>query len=139
MNNTNTSRLPELLLHLRRKINERMRDNNLKHDLTIVQLEVLWFVGQAKNQSMDAIAHHLNVKPPTATALIEKLEKQELVHRARNDEDRRVVHIRLTQKAKKQINEVQKQKTKILDEITACLSVNDKAELERIIARIIEE
>ena len=138
MNNTNTSHLPELLLHLRRKINERMRDNNLKHDLTIAQLEVLWFVGQAKNQSMDAIAHHLNVKPPSATALIEKLEKQELVHRERDDEDRRVVHIRLTQKAKKQINGLQKQKTKILDEITACLSVKDRTELERIIARIIE-
>jgi DNA-binding MarR family transcriptional regulator len=139
MNNTNTSHLPELLLHLRRKINERMRDNNLKHDLTIAQMEVLLFVGQAKNQSMDAIAHHLNVKPPSATALIEKLEKQELVQRAHDDKDRRVVHIRLTQKAKKQINGLQKQKTKILDEITACLSVNDKAELERIISLMIKK
>jgi DNA-binding MarR family transcriptional regulator len=131
--------LGELLLAFRRKISTSTKRNPLKDELSFSQLEALWFVGLSGKKSMEAIASYLKITPPSATALIEKMERKGLVRRERDSADRRVVFISVEDKVKKRLLFEWDQKEKVLDRLVSKLSLKDRESLERIIRKLIEK
>ncbi|MES2225643.1 MAG: MarR family transcriptional regulator [Patescibacteria group bacterium] len=137
MKDTTKNSLSELLLALRRKINESVKEKGLKDELTVSQFEVLWFIGPAGRKSMESIATYLNIKPPSVTVLIDKLEKAGLVTREKDGEDRRIIHIVLTEKTKQQLVAFKEKKEAVFNELLSRLSSKDAQELERILLLLI--
>lgn len=135
---TNKSNLLELMLGFRRKINESTKESSLKKELTISQFETLWFIGFDGKRSMESIADFLKITPPSATSMINKMEKRGLVSRKRDVKDKRIVYISLTTSTKNHLKSMRKNKEKVLCNIVSKLSQNDKKHLERIIKIIIE-
>ena len=67
--------LSDLLLALRRQLIDSTKDHHFKSELTGSQLEVLWLVGSAGSINMEGIATYLGIKPPSVTAMIDKMER----------------------------------------------------------------
>ena len=132
--------LPDLLLVLRRKINECIKPGKLKEDLTTSQIEVLKFLHHAEGQtSMEMIAKHLHIRPPSVTTIIDKMEKLKLILREKDPNDRRITNIALTKEIQKKITAIGKQKEKFFVQMMTKLSAKDKAELERILLVLTEK
>lgn len=82
---------------------------NLLLDCTKNELFILWLLYRHKEVNMTQIAEYVNVPLNTATGIISRMEKRNLVLRQRSIEDKRVVTIRLDSKGTEQINSIIKE------------------------------
>ena len=73
-------------------------------DLTVAQLRVLLVLQSSGSSRMSNIASILDVALPTATGIIDKLVKKELVIREADPQDRRLVICRLSNAGQDLIN-----------------------------------
>lgn len=68
--------------------------------LTTPQLLVLRAVGPRRDVSLGKIANDLSLSQATVTSLVDRLESRGLVTRRRSKEDKRRIHVELTQKGR---------------------------------------
>jgi len=78
--------------------------NLYKIELTSAQIKVLATFIERKCYTMTALSQMLSVALPTMTAMIDRLIQNGLVTRERDEDDRRVVMVRLTPEGKKVID-----------------------------------
>jgi len=69
----------------------------LKINLTSSQIKLLTCFSDKPRFTMTELSKNLDVSMPTMTAMIDRLLKSGLVERERNDTDRRVVRVKLTE------------------------------------------
>ena len=69
-------------------------------ELTIPEVHVIEFLGDKGGCMMREVAEFLLVAVNTVTTIIDKLEQKKLVRRERDDSDRRIVMVQLTDKGK---------------------------------------
>ncbi len=74
--------------------------------LTMSQLRVLYMLQAGPGTPAGAVAAHLKVRPSTATGIVDRLVRDGLVRRERDDLDRRRVRIWLTERGMRVINEL---------------------------------
>lgn len=133
MSKTTHESIGQLMLSFRRKINASAKKGTFERELTFSQIETLMLIAAEGRMTMERIANHFDIKPPTATALISKLEKKKHVLRKKDEKDRRVIYIELSSQTKKRIEEMWRQKEATLEKITSKLSKKDKADFIRIL------
>lgn len=75
-----------------------------KYDITAPQWAVLARLWERDGQSPSAIGKSLHFDKPTATGIIDRLEKKGLVKKLRDSEDRRSISVYLTEKGMKMEN-----------------------------------
>lgn len=127
------------MLAFRRKITECSKKGSLERELTISQIETLMLIGPDGSRTMESIAAHFGVTPPSATSLVAKLERKGLVVRRKDKKDRRVICIELSASAKKTIVNMWKKKEEALERITSKLSKKDKSEFIRILQVLVTD
>ncbi len=71
--------------------------------LTLPQLVVLTSVGEMGEVTSRAIAAEADLSAPTAVGILDKLEEKGLVERYRSLRDRRIVHVRLTDRGRSRL------------------------------------
>jgi DNA-binding MarR family transcriptional regulator len=133
-------RLGEIMFAIGRK--RGLRDpivSNLEGEqFTPPQIHALMWLGHDDTLTMGELARMGGVTEKTITGVIDRMEKARLLHRERNENDRRVVRVRLTAKgahAFEQLHEC------IFDRIATLLSLldeRDRSDLFRILERIRE-
>jgi MarR family transcriptional regulator, organic hydroperoxide resistance regulator len=129
----------ELLLAFRRKISCSTKQETFDRELTFSQIETLMFIGLHDKKSMESIASYLKIAPPSATSLIEKLEKKGLILRTKDKQDRRMVLIELSPQAKKQISNMWDRKEQVLEKLISKLNSTDRNHFVRIMKNLIED
>lgn len=72
-----------------------------REDLTHQQLNYLIVINKLKNPSITELANELKLTKPSVTALIDKLSEKGYVYRVRSDEDKRSLHLHMTEKGMK--------------------------------------
>ena len=70
-------------------------------DITVNEMHILDAVGIGEKKSMSAVAKDLSVTVGTLTTAVNNLLKKGYVHRMRNERDRRVVLLSLTEKGER--------------------------------------
>lgn len=85
----------EVVPPVMRFIRTQMRRHS-QPSLSIPQFRSLAFLSRCPGASLSAVADHLGVTPPTASALVERLVRRGLVMRAVAPDERRRVELRLT-------------------------------------------
>lgn len=133
MPDNSVTQLVELLFKTSRLLKEEM---SYSHDLThlsILQVQTLIFLHQHKNVSMSDIASYFHIELPSATSLLNKLCRHQLVERHGDPEDRRMVRVDLTIKGKKMLERVMRDRKKKLQKVLSYLSAKEKAELANIL------
>lgn len=82
------------------RIEERMIREKTDLDLTVTEMHTLDAIGLDQEKSMSEVAERLNITVGTLTASVNRLLTKGYVERARDEADRRIVRIRLTEKGR---------------------------------------
>jgi len=84
------------------KMNERLSLNGA----TRVQWYVMYYLLRDGKMIQSDIGEKLDIKDSTVVRLIDRMQKEEFVQRVKDEKDRRVTYVMLTEKGKKRIEEL---------------------------------
>lgn len=82
---------------------------NLLLDCSKNEILILWLLHRQHEVNMTQIAEYIHVPLNTATGIVARMEKKKLLSRARSEQDKRVVIIRLGEEGNDQIQKVMKE------------------------------
>jgi len=102
---------------------------------SLPQLEALHFIAP-EHRTMRALAAHLKVKAPSATALVAELARAGLITRS-TGADRREVMLALTAKGTKVLRTSVARRAKVIHDILLPLPARDRKAFDRILRTII--
>lgn len=98
--------------------------------------ETLRFVAQSRNPTMLDIARHLRVRAPSATSLVAKLVSLGFLSRHGETSDKRVVHVLLTARGKRELRDYAKRSARIMRTVFSKLPPRDVREFARILRQL---
>lgn len=130
-------KLEDLILALRRTLSSQLKQSSMRSELSLMQFEMVIFLEEAKEATMEEIARHFHIKAPTATNHISELEKKAMVKRSSRAGDRRVVCVSLTRKAHNKIHTIREEKRVLYQKFFSKLSTKDIEELKRILSTLL--
>ncbi len=104
--------------------------------LSLLQIEALICLSQNDSQTVTDLSISLNTNPASTSALIERLVKKNLVCREYVDNDRRKVHVFLTEYGLQEKNRLEKKKQEIYADAQSSLSEEEIQVLNRLIAKL---
>jgi DNA-binding MarR family transcriptional regulator len=107
-----------------------------RYGLTGPQLVVVKMLEPVERISLSELSAQIRARNSTVTGIIDRMERERLVERQRSDEDRRVVHIALTDKGRALASEIPVEPVQIFRRVLAELSPRDRGELGRILTKL---
>jgi DNA-binding MarR family transcriptional regulator len=122
-----------LMFEFGRLIRSRM---NAHPSPTLPQLEALHFIAP-ECRTMNALAAHLKVKAPSASALATELVRAGLITRSASAHDRREVTLALTRKGAAALRISIARRKKIIGEVLTPLSTRDRDAFNRILQTVV--
>jgi len=104
--------------------------------ITGPQLTVIKLLETFDNLSLSSLSERIRAQNSTVTGIIDRMEREGLVRRERSTVDRRVVHIRLSDKGQKLAKQIQVEPMEIFREALASLSQADLKDLLRLLNKL---
>jgi len=104
--------------------------------LTGPQLTVIKLLETFENLSLSSLSERIRAQNSTVTGIIDRMEREGLVRRERSTTDRRVVHIRLSDKGQKLAQKIQVEPMEIFRGALGSLSAAEMRELLKILTKI---
>ena len=104
--------------------------------LTGPQLTVIKLLETFENLSLSSLSERIRAQNSTVTGIIDRMEREGLVRRERSTADRRVVHIRLSDKGQKLAKQIQVEPMEIFRGALLGLSHGDLRDLLRIMNKL---
>jgi MarR family transcriptional regulator, organic hydroperoxide resistance regulator len=105
-------------------------------ELTGPQLTVLKVLEGVGDLSLSELSERIRAQNSTVTGIIDRMEREGLVVRARSTEDRRVVNIQLTEKGARIAREIAVEPMEIFRSALESLSAGEMRDLLRILTKI---
>lgn len=105
--------------------------------LPFSQFQTLWFIAGHRRPGMQDVARHFKITAPSATFLVDELVRSGFIARKAVSHDRRKVELALTPKGKCEYKVLMHKRTKVLNGIFAPLDTGDRADLNRILKKIL--
>jgi DNA-binding MarR family transcriptional regulator len=93
------------------------------------QLKAMTAFSEDSLLSMGELCKMANIKMPSMTEVVDRFVKEGILERIRNNEDRRVVKVKMTAKGKKMHKEVLKRRADELTNIFGVLTTKDRTKL----------
>jgi DNA-binding MarR family transcriptional regulator len=94
----------------------------LKINLTSAQIKLLTCFSNKDEMTMTQLSNNLSVSMPTMTAMVDRLVNSKMVERERDDMDRRVVRVKLTDAGKKILKKLIRIRRREMEKILMNLS-----------------
>jgi DNA-binding MarR family transcriptional regulator len=94
----------------------------LKINLTSAQIKLLTCFSNKAELTMTELSNNLAVSMPTMTAMVDRLVNSKMVERERNNIDRRVVRVKLTDAGEKMLKKLVRIRRKEMEKILMNLS-----------------
>jgi len=135
----NGDSLEETLFAFRRKLSDILRKEAEGMKCPISHIDALLYVAQKGNPTMKEISSHLKITPPSATFIIETMQKKKLVTRIANDKDRRTIRVMLTPKAWSLFTAFHERKLTIFTKMLSRLHEAERKQLIKILAILIKD
>lgn len=108
------------------------------NDLTLSQSHLLSLLAETPRARVGELAEAAGVAPPTATRMVDSLERAGVVKRSSSPDDRRVVEVALTPKGKRLLadkHELMRAQRRALEE---SLQPQEREQAERLLRRLAE-
>jgi DNA-binding MarR family transcriptional regulator len=118
----NVEEIEHLLRVVSNIVRQRGRQILSKFDITPPQFNALQALIRRKSMTMGELCQELFLASSTVTDLIDRMEKNNLVQRVRDEEDRRVVRLQVQEKGQKVLDEVMRARKAYLATVLAQLS-----------------
>ena len=106
------------------------------NEMTWAQKKILILLEEYGSLKMSEIARQISVTMPSATAIIEKMVKAELVQRETDPHDRRVIRIVLSGRGRELVAECMKMQAEVFTTILERLDADKRTELLAAFERI---
>lgn len=100
------------------------------------QMRLLMLISKNEGIMQRGLTEILDMRPSSITEMISNLEKNSLIRREQDENDRRVMHVYLTENGKKITDEFNKTKDSLPDMIFSSLSLEEKDKMLEIINKI---
>jgi MarR family transcriptional regulator, organic hydroperoxide resistance regulator len=126
----------EAILYLYTESRRVTKEVARRADLTGPQLTVLKLLEGWGDLSLTELSERIRAQNSTVTGIIDRMEREGLVVRARSSEDRRVVHIRMTDKGARIARDIAVEPMEILHKALGALSQGETRDLLRILTKI---
>ncbi len=104
--------------------------------LTGPQLTVVKILESIGDLSLSELSDKIRAQNSTVTGIIDRMEREGLVQRVRSTEDRRVVHISLTDKGAKLAREIPIEPMEIFRSAIESLSAQEMRDLMKILMKV---
>ncbi len=143
---TNLQKLYEIEQHLItfdnivNKIKKRMRKTSVRimgFPVNMSQLKVMSAFREGKQLTMSDLCKIANVKMPTMTEMVDKLEAEGFLKRKRDTRDRRVVKVEITAKGRKVHKELLNRRDDEIENLYGNLSATDRVKLTRALKTVL--
>lgn len=121
--------IEELLRNVGTILKKRGRDILSNFDITPPQLDALLVLREYGELTMGELCQRMYLACSTATDLIDRMERNGLIERARDTADRRVIRLKVLPKGSSVIDEVLEARRTYLAAILAEIDVADKERL----------
>ena len=105
-------------------------------NLTGPQLTVVKMLQHLGDLSLSELSERIRAGNSTVSGIIDRMEREELVRRVRSKEDRRVVHIKLTEKGRSLAASVPIEPMEIFQAAIASLEAEEMATVLRILLKL---
>lgn len=106
--------------------------------LTVPQFLTLDLLSTYSSMRMKDIAKELNISLPAATGMVDRLHRMGMVKRIFDERDRRVIRIILTPKGSKVLEDVRKNRRKVIEEVFSNLTYIERENYLNILKKIKE-
>ena len=107
-----------------------------KHELKPGEYSVLWLISLNSNVRQGEVARRLSIKPAHMTKVIQRLESRGFLTRHIPDNDRRSVHLKLTEDGQQFVDKY-KQAYFTYYEMENSLSADEMAQLKKLLQKFI--
>lgn len=132
-----SSELYDALQKLNRYIHRsRHREVNLKDGIHRGQRKLLLLISENDGIIQRDLAEMLDMRPSSLTEMLSHLEKNSLIKREQDENDRRVMHVYLSEEGKGLLEEIRKVNSRLPDSIFNCLTTEDKEKMLEIINKV---
>lgn len=105
--------------------------------ITRVQWIALYYVKTKTRISQRDLSNLMNVKDSSAGRLIDRLERDGFIGRERNDSDRRVIYIKLTDKGNQLINDLMPIGIQFNDDLLSGIDEQELMIYEKVLKKMI--
>lgn len=131
-----TGELEWLLRHVSAVIRKRGREILADFNITPPQLTALQVLQRSGNITIGELGERMYLAYSTATDLIDRMERNELVVRVRDSNDRRVVRLQILPKGEKLVDEVIARRKAYLGRILEEVNEEDRIHLMNSLKRL---
>jgi len=105
-------------------------------DITMGEIKLVIHLAEYGSQTMGQIAEGMGITMPSATVLVDRLERHGLAERRRDPHDRRVVRVRLTRVAQEVAERVLAEWGQRVEAVLAQLTPEEQAALVKGLQRM---
>lgn len=105
-------------------------------ELTMLQMQALMYVKHHPDAKMSDLSEALGISPSSTSLLIDRLVTGHWIERVADQADRRVVYLRLVPRVKRHFQRAFTSQLSRLDQLLDTLPLNDRQELDRILAQL---
>jgi DNA-binding MarR family transcriptional regulator len=127
-------RLSKMLLRMARSV-----DAALEDEITPQKMLLLNSLLQMKKCKVNDLAQELNLSSGATTLALNRLEKEGLILRSRDEGDRRVVWVELTQEGRSLILRLLAKRHRVWEKMLSALTPEEEQELFRILEKMVNQ
>jgi MarR family transcriptional regulator, 2-MHQ and catechol-resistance regulon repressor len=125
-----------LLMQTARSFQEQIRDDTAQNNLSITEFSVLEVLFHKGKQTIQQIAKSILIASSSMTYVIDKLEQKGLIKRNACPNDRRVVHVTLTENGLELMNILMPEHEELVDNAFNSLHPNEVEDLVFLLKKV---
>src|SRR3954463_12910041 len=134
---TTCTNLPYLvLMQTSKAVQDRMRVEMSQYNLSITEFSVLEVLYKKGKQTIHQIGNSILISSGTMTYVIDKLEKRNLLSRHACVEDRRVIHVILTDDGKEMMDKIMPKHQEFVDSMFESLNKEEKELFVKLLKKL---
>lgn len=128
--------LVEILPLMFREFSKREDNVLTRGKITFPQMVAIDYVSRNSKVKMTELAKVLSIKMSSATVLVDRLIREKLLSRARDEGDRRLVWVSATPKGRKLIAEVLEQKRNSIKQLFGVLTEEERRQYLGVVRKV---
>ncbi|MFF3023837.1 MarR family winged helix-turn-helix transcriptional regulator [Gottfriedia sp. NPDC057948] len=125
-----------LLMQTSKAIHDRIKDEMAKYKLSITEFSVLEVLYQKEKQTIQQIGNSILVSSGSMTYVIDKLEQRDLLCRMPCPDDRRVIHVILTDEGNELMNEIMPKYNDFISNMFDSLDLDESDTFTKLLKKI---
>ncbi|MGG1400701.1 MarR family transcriptional regulator [Bacillus salipaludis] len=125
-----------VLMQTSKAIHERIKEEMTKNKLSITEFSVLEVLYQKGKQTIQQIGHCILISSGSMTYVIDKLEQKGLLKRNDCPNDRRVIHVTLTDKGNQFMEEIMPKHHELIEDMFHSLNSDEAETLVQLLEKV---